>query len=191
MTWDDVIAKPALLVRIGNWMKSPVSLTGENWSFLVSKVTDNKSVYETFIKAGSKQEVNIDSILRGKMDVLAKAGKWTDPTWPALIKLAKTEVKNLVNADTMRKYIVSDDYKAYLYEAKLTAAMDKLKKAIKVLGISESVAKSMIPAISLYHETTNSTTKTLALRAMNTAAKVAVSEDHARIMMAALKSAGL
>ena len=191
MNWDTVAANPTLLARLGNWMKGPTSLTGENWSFLVSKVTDSKSVYETFIKPGSKSEVNIDSILRGKMNALATAAKWADPTWPALIKEAKTEVKALVDRDTMSKWAASDDGKAYLLEMKMHAGLDKIKKAIKVLGINDTQAAAMIPAMAMYNVTTNSSAKAAALKTMNATAKAVVDDNKAKALMAALKSAGL
>jgi hypothetical protein len=84
-----------------------VALVGENYSFLQLMMKSgnkgNEAIYELFIKAGSKSEINIDSTLRKKFDAIDQAPppkKWDTAPWAA----AADAISALTINDTLPKF---------------------------------------------------------------------------------------
>ena len=72
----------------------------ENYSFLKSMKKNNgkgsADIYAKFVKAGSKQEINIDGALRLKLDRDAVAKDWDSGNWDAAAKAIQSLFDNNV-----------------------------------------------------------------------------------------------
>jgi hypothetical protein len=84
-----------------------VALVEENHSFLQlmakSSNKGNLAVYELFIKAGSKWEINIDSVLRKKFDAFDSPNapkKWDEAPWAEAVDA----IQGLTQSDTLPKF---------------------------------------------------------------------------------------
>ena len=188
---SEVGKNAALNAKLQQFMVA--SHTDENWSFFWDK-GNNEARYLKFIKPGAPKEVNIDSALRGRLNDLATQKKWGDMT--ADMQKAREAVEDLVDMDVMPRFEVSPVYKSFVAqraaETKLKAQLDKVKKAVKILGIQEAAVAALIPSLAEYHAAVvGSPEKAAALRKMNAAAKLSMDITKANNLIAGLKASGL
>jgi hypothetical protein len=150
----------------------------ESYLFLYEK-TDNRKAYERYIKEDAPKQVNIPYAIRKELDKQAKASEWG--AMDANLAKARKSIAEMLNADVMTRFAVSDEYKGYQLSKDATPA-GKLAAALKLKSPKVEQAAGLL---KVYHDARTPTEKFQAYEAL---VKLAGGEAK---LNAAFKAAGV
>lgn len=150
----------------------------ESYLFLYDR-TDNRKAYDRYIKEGAPKQVNIPYAIRKELDKQATAGAWS--AMDANMAKARKSITEMLNADVMTRFAVSDEYKGYQLSQDATPA-GKLAAALKLKSPKAEQAAGLL---KVYHDARTPVDKFQAYEAL---AKLAGGEAKLNI---AFKAAGV
>ena len=102
-----------LLAALQAYMKK--ERNDENFAFFFDK-GNNEALYTKYVKRGAQKEINLPAKTKGPLDALAAVKNWNGMT-PGM-KLAKDNIRALINSDIMPRFERSKEYADYKTQKK-------------------------------------------------------------------------
>jgi hypothetical protein len=128
------------------------SLVMENINFLKERY-DPKKMYNTYIKAGSRFQINIPGAMRAKADTLATGGGdvWKHKDWKKVIKECMDEVEGITARDTVTSFFCSEEFME-VHREQLMKKVSVPSKALSLLGVKDSKSLKVIMVLLITKE---------------------------------------
>ena len=98
---DAILANPEMLADLKAFVEKEFS--GENLAFLTDARTDKKTIYNTYIGAEAKKQINLPAAVKDALAANAKPNQWDRMDFTA----AKAEIKKLMASDTLKRFLAA------------------------------------------------------------------------------------